>query len=126
MIIYESDDLYIAEEGALRIYVDKSKLPTGVDYVTYLKRELDSVAANLNADKSNENEMPYRLTEWSKWQLVREKRNKLLAESDWTQVPDAPLTTEQKQAWRQYRQELRDIPQRFKRADDVVWPIPPS
>jgi hypothetical protein len=32
----------------------------------------------------------------------------LLQASDWSQLPDVPLTTEQKQAWAEYRQELRD------------------
>ena len=37
---------------------------------------------------------------------VRTNRNKLLADSDWTQVADAPVD---KAAWATYRQELRDI-----------------
>lgn len=38
-------------------------------------------------------------------------RNGLLASSDWTQFPDAPLTEPQRAAWRAYRQALRDAPQ---------------
>lgn len=120
MLIYETDNEYIAVEGNVTIIVNKSKCMD--DYVSYIRNLMDEAINNQN----DNNDAPYRLTEWSKWQLVREKRNKLLAESDWTQAPDAPLTIEQKQAWRQYRQALRDIPQRFKRADDVVWPNPPS
>ena len=37
-------------------------------------------------------------------------RNKMLADSDWTQCADAPLTEEQRSAWRAYRQALRDLP----------------
>lgn len=37
-------------------------------------------------------------------------RNLMLENSDWTQVPDSPLTDPQKEAWRTYRQALRDLP----------------
>ena len=43
-------------------------------------------------------------------QYFRTVRNKFLAECDWTQFPDAPLTEDQKTAWRAYRQALRDLP----------------
>jgi hypothetical protein len=32
-----------------------------------------------------------------------------LVDSDYTQLPDAPYTTEQKQEWASYRQALRDL-----------------
>lgn len=37
-------------------------------------------------------------------------RNLDLQACDWTQVPDSPLTEAQKEAWRTYRQALRDFP----------------
>lgn len=40
---------------------------------------------------------------------IRARRDKLLAESDWTQVTDSPLTPVAKESWRVYRQALRDI-----------------
>lgn len=40
---------------------------------------------------------------------IRFLRNRLLAESDWTQLPDSPFTTEKKAEWATYRQQLRDI-----------------
>lgn len=40
---------------------------------------------------------------------ARRFRNVLLANSDWSQLPDAPLSTEKKALWTAYRQELRDI-----------------
>ena len=58
----------------------------------------------------------------NQWDAIRIVRNRLLAECDWTQIPDAPLTEEQKEAWREYRQALRDIPQTFATPDEVVWP----
>ena len=44
------------------------------------------------------------------WDHVRTKRNKELAESDWTQLEDSPLTPLQKGLWTTYRTHLRDIP----------------
>lgn len=47
------------------------------------------------------------------WDELIEKRNNRLAASDWTQMPDAPLSDIKKQEWATYRQALRDIPQKF-------------
>jgi hypothetical protein len=55
---------------------------------------------------------------------VRAKRTYLLAESDWTQLPDVPLAT--KQAWAAYRQALRDITEQPGFPLEVVWPEPPT
>lgn len=59
------------------------------------------------------------------WDDIRAERDALLAGSDWTQVADAPLTATEKQAWVEYRQALRDVPQDFGTPDDVVWPAAP-
>lgn len=67
----------------------------------------------------------YHPTEEEKWAGVRSRRDTLLTGCDWTQVADAPLTEEQKTAWRNYRQALRDIPQAFATPEDVVWPDSP-
>jgi len=59
------------------------------------------------------------------WDAVRAERDRLLGASDWTQVADAPLSSADKQAWQDYRQTLRDVPQDFDTPDDVVWPETP-
>ena len=59
------------------------------------------------------------------WKAVRAERDRRLSDCDWTQVADAPLTAGEKQAWADYRQTLRDIPQDFASPDDVVWPETP-
>jgi len=57
------------------------------------------------------------------WKLISQFRNTLLQNSDWTQLPDVPLNT--KEAWANYRQQLRDI---TNQADpfNIVWPIAPT
>ena len=57
-------------------------------------------------------------------EVLREERNKLLQESDWTQNPDIPEET--RNAWTTYRQELRDITETYKTLAEVVWPNKPS
>jgi hypothetical protein len=57
---------------------------------------------------------------------IRDLRNQKLTESDWTQMLDSPLTPEQRTAWAEYRQDLRDVPQSFEDPADVVWPEKPS
>lgn len=53
---------------------------------------------------------------------VREQRNKLLAECDWTQLADSPVD---KAAWATYRQALRDIPAQAGFPWTVTWPVKP-
>jgi hypothetical protein len=54
---------------------------------------------------------------------VRSQRDALLAETDWTQVADAPVD---QQAWSTYRQALRDIPEQGGFPSDVDWPSKPT
>lgn len=53
---------------------------------------------------------------------VRKTRNRLLAQSDWTQVIDAPVD---QAAWATYRQALRDITQASGFPAAVTWPTQP-
>jgi hypothetical protein len=50
---------------------------------------------------------------------VRQQRNQLLADCDWTQLPDAPVDTA---AWAAYRQELREVPDQPGFPWEVIWP----
>lgn len=59
------------------------------------------------------------------WQTLKNMRNVKLSASDWTDLPHASLSEEEKTAWVEYRQDLRDIPQDFDTVDDVIWPIEP-
>ena len=40
---------------------------------------------------------------------LRQRRNSILASSDWTVLSDSPLSATEKTAWLEYRQDLRDI-----------------
>ena len=55
---------------------------------------------------------------------VRTQRDALLVESDWAVLPDAPVADEQ--AWKDYRQALRDVPQQAAFPTDINWPTKPE
>ena len=58
---------------------------------------------------------------------LRQDRNRLLAESDWTVLPDSPIAD--KTAWQTYRQELRDITNGLttvEQIEAVEFPTKPS
>jgi len=40
---------------------------------------------------------------------LRETRNQMLTDSDWTVMPDSPLSDSKKNEWKTYRQSLRDL-----------------
>ena len=68
---------------------------------------------------------------------IRSARNRILVETDWTQMSDSPLTNEKKQEWANYRQALRDLPNSIDdisvyvnenftiRWQDIPWPTRP-
>lgn len=58
------------------------------------------------------------------WDAVRAERNTRLRICDWTQVTDSPLSEEDLNAWRAYRQALRDITQQD--INNIVWPDAPE
>ena len=56
-------------------------------------------------------------------EMMRTVRNRLLADSDWTQLPDAQCD---KAAWATYRQALRDFPATWKPAETANFPEAPA
>jgi|TARA_R110000782_G_scaffold121865_1_gene213029 hypothetical protein len=62
-------------------------------------------------------------------QTIRQYRDYYIAQSDWTQTIDSPLSDSKKAEWQSYRQALRDIPANFPDAvshDYITWPTQPS
>lgn len=54
---------------------------------------------------------------------IRADRNQRLADSDWTQLADAPINGT---AWATYRQKLRDVPAQPGFPWDPAWPQQPQ
>ena len=101
---------------------------TVVDALTNTQIEREATAeeqAVLDADKlDNENNKFSNAME-----VFRNKRNLLLVNSDWTQMPDSPLTDAQKTEWQTYRQSLRDLTNGLTTVEDidaVIFPTKPT
>lgn len=60
------------------------------------------------------------------WDIVRTKRDKLLLQSDWTQLNNAPLTATEVLMWSNYRQALRDLTDSYNDPKTIIWPAPPN
>ena len=56
---------------------------------------------------------------------MRMFRDSLLAQSDWTQLPDSPLTDAKKTEWATYRQALRDFPSDWVPSNTANFPDKP-
>jgi len=92
---------------------------------------VDGVRVNLTDDEIAERSAQE--TEWASGaddraaEENRITRNELLAQSDWTQMNDSPLTNEVKTAWATYRQELRDLSDldAWPNLEDADWPVAP-
>ena len=80
----------------------------GVWTQTYIVSDLDAEASAAKVS--------------AQWAVVRAERNKLLADCDWTQLPDASADAT---AWAEYRQSLRDITSQAN-PFEVVWPTAPQ
>lgn len=58
-----------------------------------------------------------------KGQRIRDERDSLLAECDWTQGADVPAEISDK--WKPYRQALRDVTSQETFPESVTWPEKP-
>jgi hypothetical protein len=59
---------------------------------------------------------------------LRVRRNKALADSDWTQLPDVGFNAAERNAWMIYRQALRDITNNIETAEQaksISFPVKP-
>ncbi len=89
-------------------------------------------------DVPSDEELNAKLIELKKnepFKLLREERNRLIAETDWTQLKDITLDSIREKNWKEYRQALRDLPAKsnpkldsFGNLDmsSVTWPDKPS
>ena len=82
-------------------------VPAGQDHVEYQLVEITYTPEILDAS-------------------AREKRQVRLQKTDWTQLPDAVLTAEQRAAWAVYRQALRDLPAQPDWPTSINWPVQPE
>lgn len=92
----DADNLIAANDTDV---MSKIAAPSDSDTVNYLKYVDGNFVAETQADIDAENLIDFRI-----------ERNKRLADTDWTQVNDSPLSESKKTEWQTYRQLLRDMP----------------
>jgi hypothetical protein len=59
-------------------------------------------------------------------EIAWEKAKDLLRQSDWSVLPDVPMTVSERQAWKDYRAELRNIRMQSGFPANIVWPTKPE
>lgn len=62
----------------------------------------------------------------SKEQQELDKARQMLRDSDWSMLPDVPMSKEEKAKWIEYRKLLRDIKLQPEFPDNIHWPIQPE
>jgi len=101
-----------------------------VDYVSVLEKHYSEVGFGLEENSYDSIQFEYGDVPskehldvlWTEMEIdvIREKRNKLLQESDYRALPDYP----QRDKWILYRQELRDFPSVW--VEEMEFPSPPE
>lgn len=115
----------------------KYKLATEINHGTPEKPMMETVLSDVSMPYITEADYQLALSE--AWQgevtveevaetadEIRARRDKLLADTDWTQTLDAPIDAATREAMRTYRQALRDVPQQEGFPADIQWPELPE
>lgn len=79
---------------------------------------------NWNVTRADESEIQERYQ--IKSELIRKERNRLLSETDYTQMSDYYMSPEDKELWISFRQSLRDISLQSGFPWNVEWPTLPK
>jgi hypothetical protein len=71
-------------------------------------------------------EAPTPIAQSTEAELAWEKAKQRLKDSDWTMLPDVPMTKAQKALWVEYRRELREIRSQTEFPTNIYWPVTPE
>lgn len=85
--------------------------------VSYLRRTLEFYGYTVGDEL---------LTDEDRAKAAREKRDHLLAETDYLLMPDYPISSEALVALKTYRQALRDVPEQEGFPKTIEWPSKPE
>lgn len=104
------------EDKYISIQVYETELP--INYFRLVPEEDETYTYRIDRDQ-------YIADEWKK---IREKRNKLLFETDHYFILDvkSKYLKGSLQELVDYREELRNLPEKFETPFDVVWPVFPT
>lgn len=104
-----------------------SKTPKPTDYTKNVTEEVPELVNGIWTQKwvqtdSTEEEINFKIEQ--KWVEIREIRNQLLLETDWTMLSDSPVSSSVDD-WKTYRQSLRNITSQSN-PFEIVWPNKPE
>ena len=113
---YFSDSPIVPVTPGIRLEV-----PEGLDPQCIMAVRADDGTITLQADPTK---LEAKLN--AAWTALRTERNARLAACDWVALADAHLSQDKKDAWADYRQALRDLPENATDPTQVTWPVSPS
>lgn len=96
--------------------------PTEENYAVFVKPFVDQWQAKNDEMEAEKAEQSDEIAAAA----VREKRDKLIAETDYLLMPDYPISAENLESIKAYRQALRDVPQQDGFPLSVTWPEKPT
>jgi hypothetical protein len=117
-------DVYNSESLADRVSETLIEIPSNLNYqcIEAYKNKESRIALRHTSNVKFINEITK-----VNMQVLRQKRDALLAETDKYVAMDFPHhSPEDKQAWLDYRQALRDLPANTTDPENPVWPTPPE
>lgn len=88
------------------------------DRYRFINNEFEKTEFKINEEIENEKKRIESLAE-----EIRNKRNMLLSETDWTALNDTKLSDEVSEKYKTYRQALRDITTQESFPEEINWPI---
>ena len=112
---------------------DEPPVDKNTQYRGWDRENLEWIVRDLTQDELDKKEA-------EKFKSLRERRNKLLVQSDWSQILYAEATDTQvaiyghkdslikdfiAREWAEYRQQLRDLPENTEDLNYIMWPAPP-
>ena len=73
-----------------------------------------------------EGELPPPPPEKTKEEIELDRVKTLLQESDWSMLPDVPMTVGEKENWLKYRAALRLVKHQQEFPENILWPQKPK
>ena len=89
------------------------------DQIKYWIVDADKKTLTYDSDTATSNKIT------GAWSILRRQRDNKIADSDWMANSDVTMSD----AWKTYRQELRDLPSKYNDTtvqETITWPTEPS
>lgn len=130
----------IYPSGKLPDYADndgyvKYTIPDDVErYIPFFNvKRPDEIGQYITENMTLDTTSDMFISEYRRWMIkhILEERNSKLTKCDWTQMSDNGMSEEKREAWKLYRQQLRDVPSNIQYDENnqplnVVWPEAPN